>query len=361
MKGQLMVNTCLRGIPALRKNLLLFIGAVSLLAFSSCTEKNEYAPPVFPEEKELQSVRLSADGLMVSYPYDVCVDDAYIYVLSLVDNTWIQVYDKKDGSFIGGYVSRGQGPGEVIMGTFLSYDEESRTLTVYDEAFKKLLSYQTGGSREELLSFLREKSLSEQEGVIRRAWELSEGTCLIDGQLGEGAGEQKRFQLLKENRVTSTYNSFPTDSPDEQMVYLLNASVVVSPDRTKMAVGTMYGGVLEVFDLTGNAIKEVAARRFYPPVVHYEPGIIRNTPETVYGFSHLYATDRYIYSVLIGGKDPNRFDTVAVFDWKGCEVVSYHTDCLVFKLCQSVREPNKLYAVAFSQEEGFYLVYFQLA
>ena len=156
--------------------------------------------------------------------------------------------------------------------------------------------------------------------------------------------------------MSADYNDFPIDTPEERSVWL-SPAIAVSPDCKKMVVGTLYGGVLELFDLS-KGIELKAIRKFYPPVVQYLSGTIQNTKETVWGFSALCATDEKVYSVFIGDKNPNLFNNLSVFDWDGRELIKYNTDCLILRICASIREPNKLYGIAFSKTREFYLVSF---
>lgn len=327
-----------------------------ILSLLSCSKERTYTPPTFPVEKSLQSIRISKEEMMLIYPYDICADNEYIYVLSLVNSTWIQVYDKLTGEYIGGYIRKGQGPGEISTGISLSLDEEHGIISIFDQSTLKLSSYKVDKTSDNIFFLVEEKNFHLESGVVRKAWNISANTYLIDGQLSEGS-EQQRFQILSDGNVTAEYNIIPGSSIEERMI-CLSSLTTVSPNRQKMAVGTLYGAYLEIFNLSKN-IEQTTIRQFYPPIAQYESGVLKGTSGTIYGFSSLYATDNYIYSVLIGDKDINKFDNISVFDWKGKEVIRYKTDCLVFKLFVSPKQSDKIYAIAFSPEEGFYLVYFE--
>ena len=126
-----------------------------------------------------------------------------------------------------------------------------------------------------------------------------------------------------------------------------------------MAVGTLFGGILEFFQLSDD-INISSTRYFYSPEVNFSGGSLLPTDQTVYGFSALCATDALLYSVMIADKDPNQFNKICTVDCKGNEIAKYQTDCLVFNLCASDTDTNRLYAIAISQEKGFYLVSFDL-
>lgn len=334
----------------------LLIIVLSAVLTYSCSEEQEYAPPVFPEEVELQSIPVAED-IILSFPYDMCMDQDYVYVLSMVDDTWLQVYDKQSGEYKGGYIPRGQGPGELTTGFNLFYDESKRTISIFDTGSMKLLSFQIQEEPGKLLSLIEEKPFYDRAAVVRRLWHLPSGQELVDGQLGEGQKRQKRFQLLSGNKLISEYNVFPIESPEEHMAYI-DPQVAISPDGKKMAAGIFYGAVLETFTLA-DSVRLTSLRKFYPSHILYEGGAIKETDKTVYGFISLSGTDKRLYSVFVGDKDPNQLNHIAVFDWNGCEVIKYRTDCSVVRLCISY-DDKTLYAVAHSIDKGFYLVSFNL-
>ena len=63
---------------------------------------------------------------------------------------------------------------------------------------------------------------------------------------------------------------------------------------------------------------------FYPPAIETMGGVVLDTPETVFGFPSLCSTDE---------KNPDDFNNISVFDWKGNEVATYETDCNVLRIC----------------------------
>lgn len=316
-----------------------------------------YTPPVFPVKKKVNSKRLS-DGLIFYYPFDMFIDGDNIFILALSENTWLQVYNKKTGEYVGSFISKGQGPGEVITGAMLYYDPSCRSISIYDETSVKLLTYFISDSSDKLLMFSGEKSFYALDGVVRRAWPLEDSRYLMDGQLRGRLGVQKRFQLVSNDKVINEFNKYAVTSEVEKLAFL-SPNISLSPDKEKMAVGTLYGAILELYDISENIILR-NTRRFYPPILKYFSGTIQNTEETIWGFSTLYATNSNLYTVLIGGKDPNLFNNISVFDWDGKEQIRYETDCSVLKLCSSEEEPNKLYGIAVSEDKDFYLVSFDL-
>lgn len=73
------------------QKILLIILSIFTCVLSSCTQQTEeYTPPVFPIEKTIKA-SVSSDDTELAYPYGICVDNKYIYVLALMDYYWIHV------------------------------------------------------------------------------------------------------------------------------------------------------------------------------------------------------------------------------------------------------------------------------
>lgn len=342
------------------KGFLIF--CISLLFFSACkSDGNTYQAPDFPQEKHLHGqILIPADSLLIQYPYGLYADDDNIYLLALAEGHWMQVYDRHSGRFVARGISFGQGPGEIQQGYSLSFDQERQTFDIYDEGLRQVLSYRYDPNAK-TFAFVHAQSFPAYKGAVRKAWHLNGHTYLTEGQTGPMTEGKTRFQLYRDDHICARYDTFPLADDQTFPIFVLSASTSLSPDRTKLASATLHGGILETFQLDDSAIQPLSTRYFYPPHIRFEGGAIQPTPETVYGFSSLCADNECLYAVLIGGKDANQFNRIAVFDWEGREQMLYHTDCQVFAPAVCPSDANLLYAIAFSREAGFYLVSFDLS
>ncbi|NDV65518.1 BF3164 family lipoprotein [Bacteroides sp. 224] len=344
------------------KSTIILITSIFILV--SCKpQKDEYNPPVFPISEKLSSQAISEE-LIIGTPYDMFVHGDYIFILAFTEEHWLQAYDKHTGDFVGKFARKGQGPNELIMGTNLTFNSETHILSIYDSQLKKVFYYRIGNEPSDLVSFIRTENLYELGGerVVRNAWPLyTSGNYLIDGQLGEGEGVKsklKRFQMLSQNGIVSEYNQFPISAEDKYLPHL-QTCISVSPNQEKMAVGILNGAILEMFDLKEN-ISLTKVRKFYPPSFDEVDGRVKFGEDMVFGFAFLCSTDTYIYTILIGDKDSNKLNNISVFDWEGNEVCRYETDCPLLRLYSPVDEPDKLYGIAVSDNQEFYLVSFDL-
>lgn len=330
--------------------------AMLIVSLCSCSSAKTYNEPQFIEEHEITGKCLS-DDLMISYAYDMAVDSRYVYILALSEGKWLHVYDKHDGRYLGSTVHAGQGPGEIHTALSLMVDGDN--LQIYDQSQKKLFNYSVKNEDDSLqVSFVDDVNFSSCSGIVRRAWDLG-GQYLVDGQLGVEKTGQKRFQLYDGNFVVSQYNDFPVENEDMKKAFL-SPNVCFSPSKNKMATGTLYGGVLETFDLSSTSISLSGVYRFYEPLVSFKAGELVPATDMKYGFSAMCATDDVIYSVLIGDSDVNNLYNISIFDWNGKGLARYKTDRQIFKLSCYSGTPSELYALTYSRSEGFSLYLYRV-
>ena len=130
----------------------------------------------------------------------------------------------------------------------------------------------------------------------------------------------------------------------KELVFVL-ASKSLSPDKKKLAVGTLWGGLLETFQIS-DQITPVSTQCFHPIDVRIEAGAVQPTEQTVYGFTSLLAFNNRIYGIWIGDKNPNHPSAIVTFDWNGNGLSKYNTDCILLRMCKESEDSNRIYAVA---------------
>ena len=123
-----------------------FLIGISTFAFwvSICSCVNQQTPvsqkPVFSLETNV-TTHILTDTALIAYPYDICVDDSCLYILSLVEDHWVQVYDKSSGEFLCSGIRVGQGPNDVANGSSLCFDKNTKLFYLYDQAQSKLITF----------------------------------------------------------------------------------------------------------------------------------------------------------------------------------------------------------------------------
>ena len=226
-----------------------------------------------------------------------------------------------------------------------------------DSSQSKLLGFSFDKEKKSL-SCVSHKSFVEYGGVARIAWPLTDEHYLVNGQEKGSIGQLQRFQLYNQETLVAKYNTTPTADRNNDIAFI-SASQSLSPDKSKLVVGTLWGGILETFRID-KRIENISTRYFLPINIQFIKGTIQPTDQTMYGFTSVQALNDRIWGIWIGDKDPNHNSSIVCFDWDGKEIAQYHTDNILLKIAQSPEEPNRVYAVAASPEKGFYLVYFDV-
>ena len=331
---------------------------IMLLSISCSNRQKElsYQEPVFPIEKHIPA-QILTDTALIAYPYDLNVDDSYLYLLSLVDGNWLHIYNKHTGEWVCSGIRHGQGPDEIATGTILFLERETNSLYIYDSSQSKLLGFSFDKEKKSL-SCVSHKSFVEYGGVARTAWPLTDEHYLVNGQEKGSIGQLQRFQLYNQETLVAKYNTTPTADRNNDIAFI-SASQSLSPDKSKLVVGTLWGGILETFRID-KRIENISTRYFLPINIQFIKGTIQPTDQTMYGFTSVQALNDRIWGIWIGDKDPNHNSSIVCFDWDGKEIAQYHTDNILLKIAQSPEEPNRVYAVVASPEKGFYLVYFDV-
>lgn len=337
-----------------RIQLILLTGCLLV----SCAKHKDYEEPVFKTSYSLESeIIASGDSLMTRYVYGLYVDNQYAYILALSEDYWLQVRDKETGALICRGVHSGQGPGEVIFGYQLRYNAVDDALEIFDKHQYKVVSYKMNTASKSL-DLIRENYFTDYDGVVRNAYHLSENQWLVEGQLS--TKESGRYLLWDGKDVTAEYSQHITETDDylKDMLIEVTSKVSISPKGDRLAIGTVYGGILELFSI-GSDIKRVGRGIFYEPKVDLVDGNMRPRDDTVFGFADIEATNDEVYAVLMGTTDPNKYDVICTFGWNAQGKIRYQADCQVFKLANIPVVDGILYAISIS-EDDFNLVKMKL-
>lgn len=338
----------------MRKNLLILFNIILLV---SCNDgKRTYSSPSFPVKREL-SCRIVSGPLHLGYPVALSGYGNNLFVLASSPNGWVHVYDRENGVCKGSRIKAGRGPGEVINAIQVDVDETLCELSIYDEASEKLSIYDIDTLQSQTFTFKQAVDFSHYGKPVRQVWKLRDKKYLSFGQVGVPEGKLGRFQLLYDDEIHS-YNAFPTTADAEQKAFL-SSFYALSPDRSKLANGTLFGAILETFDVSGKEIRLAGQRLIYPPAVEFKSGVVRHKTGIVWGFSSICASDDMIFCVFIDSERPDKFDNVAVFDWEGKEIACYNMDYDILRLFYTEDSPDSLYAIVVSGHE-YYLAHIDI-
>ena len=341
------------------------IPTVILFLLISCnTSQKEFSPPVFEKQVKLKHAVIQ-DTLLISLPREIISFDKYVVINGLADGKYLHVYDKQTGEYLGGYVGRGQGPGEIATWCeYLDYYKKEQKVSLFEINTNRCFIYAVNDDSKDLLTFEQTKSFSSNStlGNLWSIFLIDENLYLINSRIPPESNKQNlRFSLITETgEKTSEYNRFATD---DSWAYVLQRSMSVSPNRRKMAHAIIYGAVLETFEI-GDSIRLIQEKLFYPTILEAKQGVSPvPTDETIQGFLDICTSDEYIFSILCGSKisEPNAgFNHISVFNWQGEPVVRFETDIDLWRISYN-EDDNMIYAVARTEEYEYILVKFDIS
>ncbi len=322
-----------------------------LLFVVSCSSQTGYHQAVFRDVKKAD-VRVMGTSLALGVPVDLCLEGDYLFVLAYTPDYWLHVYDKRTGEKKSSMLTVGRGPGEGMNLVSVDYKRDEQNLYAYDMVLRKTLVYHLDGS-DGSATFLREIQLPA-EGVVRKSHILPDGNYLYEGYL-PGFDKNTRLILSDGNSVLDSYDEYPgVEDENDRSAMILGVSKA-DPMTGRFVCGTMFGAVLECFDLSGQMIRSTGIRLLDPPEMDPSSPGIQPKPGTKYGFSSFCLTDYLIFAVYVDGEDPNDFKTIATFDWKGKEQTMFVADWNILRICPGEGNGKSLYGIVSSPEMDFYL------
>lgn len=310
------------------KSLVLAIMLLCLV--SACGDRQSLEKLEFQSTSTIQAQLISNESLIIGYPYDFFVTNSELFVLCFKDGKWIHSFDRASGQELRAYVERGRGPGDCLMCTKLYYDNHQNRIYLFDRDTEKIVEYDLNPSG---ASFVSEKSFANVAStVFYHVWPMSEDTYLANSQHGSIEDGITRFQVYSNDGDLLQENSqIPHLEGDDRYSYT-QSSMSISPDKKHLVSVTLMGEILDIYDLNGNTLKKAVEKMFSVPNVVYQSGVVRETKDTKWGFPYVSSDNDYIYASMTDDYDPNYYNKIAIFDWKGRGIKRIETDYNVLRL-----------------------------
>ena len=299
---------------------------LSILSLCSCINQRELDELTFPETIEINAELISSESPVMGYPLDMFVTDSIIGVLCSMNMKWIHCYDKETGIYLSGDVAYGRGPGELLSCTNMCYDRSSKRLYLFDNVSEKMLGYKISNTSP-YIEFEGEVSFADVSGTIfLKMWPISDSLVLANVQCGSMEDSVTRFQMFTMDGILlDTCSDMPALEGDDRYTFL-HSSVTMSPDRRRFASATLFGEILEIYDVSHESIERSVENFFAYPALEFREGVLWESEQTVFGFPYICSDENYIYGSMIDGQDINAFNEIAVFDWNGRGVLRVMTD-----------------------------------
>ena len=302
----------------MRSTICASIICLSLVACKSSNE-NIYKQPEFPTVNNKASYKFLTDDLGFNSVDDMFIYENCIYIIAYnaENQMYLHSYDINTGKKLESRIKLGNGPGELIYPGISYLDYDTGHLYFYDKIKQTSVEF----------------DLSDNTSLINTTQKFSTQWITHDFPLS-GVGEivvtsadnhsnDYRISLydLENRNLLSKYDIFPLEkiSEERHIVYQTDRADV-SPNKKYLVLGTSYGSILEIFDIS-KGIQLKNTKYFIEPTIKRR-GSTYDIDDTVLGFNDIFATSKYIYTAYDGenrGDAPinDLFNNIAVFDYKG--------------------------------------------
>ena len=251
-------------------------------------------------------------------------DDRLVGIDALLDPS-VHVFDLETLERLGSYGGRGDGPGEfkdpeqIVPVAGGSPDEVWILDGVHQRLTRLSLDEVEAGA---VVSLETSQMDGPNAGSLVRA---PDGLWFAGGWITGGRVARYRADLSYDRTILG----FPprAEAPGMTLLQAYESRVVADPAGSRLAAGTLLGGLLEILDYDGAPIAQAAVPDAFQPV--WRQGRSRGGravmslgPEARYGFTDLVATRRYLYGLFSGRSvdgpgTPWATTEVQVYTWDG--------------------------------------------
>lgn len=329
---------------------------VLLLILTSCANNTTFHPAVFPKSGHAE-IEVIGDAMVINLPLDIYVEGNNICVLAYTPKFWLHIYNRQTGELISEAVPVGRGPGEAINVRSMDYDRDAQLLCIHSPNLNKSVYYRIDGDIGKAI-FVDEVQ-HPQEAIIRDCHLLSGNRFLYEGYL-PGEDRFTRFFLYEDGKMIANYIEFPGVEKEEDKYSFMMSRAKSDPRTGKFVSGTLYGAVLECFDLSDDTFDRIGLRLIDPPGVDMSGGGIDIKKGSKWGFSNFCLTEDRIYASFLNSDDVNSFSSVSVFGWDGKEKARYETGSNILRLATNPDNKKSLYGIVCNPEMTYSLARIEL-
>lgn len=346
------------------KNIVWII--IIILSSSSCSDKSNELVKIsnakhFTDNdiKEINKVNGEIfNDKFIGYPVRVIAIDTFLIAIDMKKDTIFHLFSTKSKSYLGNFISRGNGPDELITCSSITPSNKPRYFWAFDISSRKFTEYSIDSfftnnkKSDKTIDFNKIKS--ELVGISQPQW-ISDSTLICNSLFK--CNERffifdKELNLKKKvyNNNINIYNKFP----DNVLGDIFSTFMSVKPDKSKIAIAGRYLDLLEIYDSDGNLlVMTKGPTKDFNFQFDIESSLNRGSmvklPETRRGYIGIKTTNNCIYLLYSGKerKNPNHYsysNILYTFDWNGNPLNKYELDAQVASFEIDEKE-NKIYAL----------------
>ena len=338
----------------LRKYTFLYGGIIALgiLVFSCKNHKVPSAEALFFSDSLNTTWSILDCKSIIPVGNPMIVKDSVIILAGHLDGKFLHCYNIGNGELLGSYISLGQGPDEIINPWTVNLSD---TISIFDLAKKSLMFY------DKEYNFIKSVSLSKKDKPMSVVVPVSSELAIFKVPLQTSADYDyygwEMSYLSNPNKTVSRYDDLPSCVENNpRALGVINALMVLSPDKKHFAYGTTTGGVLQTFDISNNSFKPIISEYLFPVEFDADGKVIRETRHI--GFTALTADNSYLYGAFAGTTDEFESTKIGIWNWDGTPELLIKTNAPILSMTKDEMS-NKLYALIYENEE-FKLAYISM-
>lgn len=282
---------------------------------------------------------------------DIEVSDSLIYVLGLMDGSWLHLFDRNTGKLTANHILQGQGPDEIINALDISLTSDDK-LAIFDinDQRLKLFSVDTYTVTESY----------DLKSIFRSVWDayaLKDGNFLVKApSFMENESPVRSFSIVngKTKQIVSTYDQLPEEFKEEPMMLMVQSDLAIAPDGKHFVSVTARGGTIEIFSIQGDEIQETFSAIPFPVEFIEINGIKQLYANTVLGFISAAADNDFWVASYCGTNYDGDANKIGIWNWDGKPLKGLVTDRMILKLALD-HDTKILYGLLADKEGDFSL------
>lgn len=253
--------------------------------------------------------------------------DSFIIIYDPILKNKINIFSKK-GKLLNSIIEKGNKKNQIQQIMNLGVIKSAKTfIYLYDNLNKKILYFDP-----------EDKPIEIKEKQSPKLTEVSYPNEIhhlneID-YLYVGSYLSSRFFLYRENHCLYKYNEYPNYKEignwrENKSYFTLKTSITLSPSKKKIASVSQDNLILEIFDITDT--NQIIKKETISLSKVQSTNEVKNSV----GFSKIYSTDSYIYTVLGFMEKENReykpnYKNLFVFGWNGELITHLKSDINIY-------------------------------
>ena len=119
-----------------------------------------------------------------------------------------------------------------------------------------------------------------------------------------------------------------------------NGEIISNPKQNKVAISSLYAGMIQVYDCSGEAVKLIGEHHLFPADYNETNGNFAVNPQSRWGYLSIASNSDYIFALYSGLNQVENPDgsfatanIIHVFDWNAKPLARLLADRRVDNLC----------------------------